>query len=182
MASSASEKLTLIFDRDKRMKSLSRLVSAASGRFNLPIDEWCEEARLLHKQRTVKLLKASDAKFARKLAEAVINETAVRSRLTEMLAQTTTVSRLLKDYLVACEDYLSTEYNQELASVLRTVKDRERFINVYMRSYWKLLASMDNFIAEVQYYVTDIDKAGYGTRVISDVFIAVFKAEGRIDI
>ena len=182
MALSATERLTEMFDKNRKIRALSNLVSAERGRFNLPIDDWREEARLLHKQRTVKNLNPSSATFARQLANAVVNETAVRSRLTEMLAQTTNVSRLLKDYLSAVEGYLITNYASELSSVLKTVKDRERFVEVYMREYWKLLAGMENFLAELQFYVTDIDKAGYGTRVISDVFIAVFKAEGRVDL
>lgn len=181
MAYSPEDTLRSYLEKDKRVRSFKRLVSA-DGKFALPIADWRAEARLLHSMRQVKNLSASSANFGRKMITATVNESGTRSRLTEMLAQASSVSNLFKDYLAALEDYIFVTYPTELAAVFKTAKDRERFVDHYLRPQHKLHFEVQDFIEEISLYITDIDKSGYSIKAIAEVFTAIFKAEGRVDV
>jgi hypothetical protein len=90
MAKSPEQMVRAIIKKDKRYKRFDELC-ATNTDWHIPYDEWRLECRSLHSGRKVKRLKTSSARFARQLVSAVANETAVRSRLTEMLVQCTTV-------------------------------------------------------------------------------------------
>jgi hypothetical protein len=166
---------------DKRFVKFRDLVAADSA-LRLPIDEWRQEARLLFGSRTVKKLSGSSPNFARKLVKAQAMETAARGRFTEMLVQTNTVHRKLKQHIEALTDWLTVEYSYEVAQVCKTAKEREALIANTMRVYIKLMDDTENFLQELNFYIKDIDQAGYGIRAMADVFGAIFKAEGRVDL
>lgn len=167
--------------KDARFKKFRDLVSA-DDRLRIPIDEWRQEARLIHGGRTVKKLSEKSPNFARNLVKAQANETAARGRFTEMLVQTNTVHRKLKQHLESLEDWLTVEYSYEVSQVCKTAKERESLISNTLRTYIKLTDDTENFLQELNYYIKDIDQAGYGIRAMADVFGAIFKAEGRVDL
>lgn len=167
--------------KDSRYVTFRALIDADS-KFELPLDDWREEARLLHKSRTVKKLSGSNTNFARSLVKAAAQEASVRSRFTEMLVQTNTAHRQLKQHLEALFDWLTVQYSYELSQVGKTVKEREAFVTNTLRPYYKLMDNSDNFLQELAFYIKDIDQAGYSIRAMADVFGAIFKAEGRVDL
>ena len=173
--------LRRIISSDKRFVSFKDLVDC-DNRFSLPIDEWRTEANLLHGQRQVKKLSHKDPQFARKLIAAVTTEVGARSRLCEMLSRSITVNKLYKDYIEALKDHMSITYSQQLASALKTAKEREQFVNKILSRYSRQRLEIECFVDELNIYIQDIDKAGYGVKAMADVFIAVFRAEGRVDI
>lgn len=178
---SPEDALRTYLEKDSRVKHFKKLVSS-DGKFALPIADWRTEARLLHSRRQVKTLSPTSASFGRKMIAATVNESATRSRLTEMLAQASSVSNLFKDYFSALEDYIFVTYASSLAAAFKTAKDRERFVDHYLRPQHKMHFEVEDFIDEISLYITDIDKSGYSIKAIAEVFTAIFKAEGRVDV
>ena len=179
-ALSPDERLLAKFDKDPRVQSF-RTIVGVDKKLDLPLETWRGESRTLHRTRTVSKLTPSSAKLGRNIISAVVTENAARSRMTEMLVEASRVNRLYLRYLDALTDYLSVEYGTELSALCKTIKERERFVTVYLEDYISYRQDVEDFITELQYYITDIDKAGYGIKAMSEVFTAVFRAEGRVD-
>ena len=180
MAKTPEQMVRAIIKKDKRYKRFDELC-ATNTDWHIPYDEWRLECRSLHSGRKVKRLKTSSAKFARQLVSAVANETAVRSRLTEMLVQCTTVHAQISRHLDALTDWLTIEYAQEMSRVAKTIKEREAFVNDLMAAHRKQMFEVGNLIEEVKFYIQDIDKTGYAVKAMAEVFTAIYRTEGRVD-
>ena len=174
------DRLRSKLQKDARFKNFCNIVDVDT-KLDLPLADWRTESRLLHRSRKVSKLSAGSSRFGRNLIEAVTQENAARSRMTEMLVEATRVNKLYSRYISALTDYFSVEYAQDLASVCKTLKERERFTTVFLEDYIDYQQDVEDFISELQFYITDIDKAGYGIKAMSEVFTAIFRAEGRVD-
>ncbi len=170
---------------DERVQSLNNLFTLDKA-YHIDIDGFRADARMLHKMRPLRKLDGDNAiegrGFAKKLVKAVATEVANRGSLTEMLTQAQSVRYRLRKHLESLEEYLLVTYGIEISAAHKTVKDRDAFISTQLRTYFKHLDEVDNLVAELEYYITDIDKAGYSVRAMTDIFRAVFVTEGRADL
>ena len=164
----------------KRYKGMLDLY-ATDERFSLPVDSFVQEARTMFKMRKFRQLNVDDPKFTRRFAESIIQDQSYRSRMTEMLTQCYASKRALDRLLDVFHDYALVEFAKDLR-VLGTQKERDALINTLLNRFQKYTSSLDAFIQEVDYYVKDIDKAGYTAKNIAEVYAIVFKKEGSIPV
>ena len=135
----------------------------------------------MFKMRKFRQLNVDDPKFTRRFAESIIQDQSYRSRMTEMLTQCYASKRALDRLLDVFHDYAIVEFAKDLR-VLGTQKERDALINTLLNRFQKYTSSLDAFIQEVDYYVKDIDKAGYTAKNIAEVYAIVFKKEGSIPV
>lgn len=170
---------------DERVQSLKSLFTLDKT-YHLDIESFRDDARMLHKMRPIRKLDGEHAiegrGFAKSLVKAVATEVSNRGALTEMLTQAQSVKYRLKKHLDSIEEYLLITYGVEISAAHKTVKDRDAFISTQLRVYFKHLEEVENLVAELEYYIADIDKAGYAVRAMTDIFRAVFVTEGRTDL
>lgn len=163
--------------KDERFKQLKENLD--SPRFNIPFDTWRKELKFNHSQRTLTKLKTSDPKFGKRVIKGAQREVSTRSRAVEMKVMCTEIERSLKSALNYFEDYLLLEYASDL-KYFSTVKERQKFIQALLRPFQEHLDKVISMNAEISLYVEDIDKAGYALKSMVDVYVTIFKNEGRV--
>ena len=177
MASPEVKRIKRKIKKDDRFKALKENLD--SERFNIPFDTWRKELKFNHSQRTLTKLKTSDPKFGKKVIKSTQREMSTRSRCVEMKVMCTQIERSMKSALDYFEDYLLLEYSVELKH-FGTVKERQKFVQGLLRPFQEYLDKVISMNAEIQVYIDDIDKAGYGLKAMVDVFVTIFKTEGRV--
>jgi hypothetical protein len=76
-------------------------------------------------------------------------------------------------------DFLIIENSQRL-KIFGTIKERDRFMQAVLRNFYEYLREIETLLLEIDYMVTDIDKAGYAAKNMVDLYSVIFKNEGRI--
>lgn len=182
---SPQDKAIKVLREDERVQALSDLFKL-DKKYHIDIEGYRRDARLMHKTRTIRKLDGEQVVegrgFAKRLVSSVAIEVACRGSLTEMLTAAQSVRHRLRKHLESIEDYLLVTYNYEISLAHKTVKDRDAFISTQLSLYFKHLDEVDNLVMELEFYITDIDKAGYAVRAMTDIFRAVFATEGRTDL
>lgn len=164
----------------RRFKGMLSLFET-DERFSIPVDGYVSEVRTMFKMRKFRNLDVNDPKFTRKFAESIIQDQSYRSRMTEILTQCYASKRALDRLLDVFYDYAIVEFAKDLR-ILSTAKERESLINTILNRFQKYTISLDALIQEIDYYVKDIDKAGYTAKNIAEVYAIVFKKEGSIPV
>lgn len=163
--------------KDSRFKQMK--VNLESPRFNIPFDTWRKELKFKHGQRRLSKIKTSDANFGKKMLKAVQIETSTRSRFTEMKVMCTEIERSMKGALEYFGDYILLTYGSDL-KIFGTVKERQKFIEGLLRPFKEYLEKLTSLSSEITLYVEDIDKAGFATKHMVDIYCVIFKNEGRV--
>ena len=172
------ERLRKKIKRDPKYQAIAN-VFQTDERFQIPVEGYVTEVRTMFKMRKFRSLDVNSPTFMRRFAEAIIQDQSYRSRMTEMLTQCFAAKRSLDRMLDIFGDYVLVEYSPEL-KMMSTAKERDAFIKGMTRRFEKYSAAIDGFLQEVEYYVKDIDKAGYSAKNIAEVYAIVFKKEGNI--
>ncbi len=172
------QRLRIKIRENKRYLGITN-VFQTDERFSISVDKYTEEVRTMFKLRKFRSLDVNSPKFTRQFAEAIIQDQSYRSRMTEMLTQCHSAKRALDRLVDVFYDYAIVEYAADL-KIFGTQKEREAFLNTMMKKFKKYTDDLDTFIVETDYYIKDIDKAGYSAKNIAEVYAIVFKKEGNI--
>ena len=162
----------------KRYKGMIDIMET-DERFQIPVGGYTNEIRTMFKMRKFRSLNVNDPVFTRKFAESIIQDQSYRSRITEMLTQCYAAKRALDRLVSIFYDYAIVEFNKDLR-ILSTQKERDSLLKTLLNRFNKYVEELDTFIQEADYYVKDIDKAGYSAKNIAEVYAIVFKREGSV--
>ncbi|QZE57379.1 hypothetical protein MPK71_gp170 [Erwinia phage pEa_SNUABM_1] len=160
---------------DKRYKKL-RDIYKTNAIFQQPLAELQDEARKLFKMRKVRTLNISDPSALNKLAESIIQDQSYRSRMTEILTNIHTASKLLNDMLERFQDYASVTYAKDLKAV-GAAKERERCVRNIMAEYYRYADSLEQLKDEIDLYIKDIDKCGFAFKALVDTMNIINQRE-----
>ncbi len=163
--------------KDKRFKEMK--ANLESPRFQISFDVWTKELKFNHLQRKVAKIKMTDPNFGKKLMKAAQREVSTRSRCVEMKVLCTEIERTMKGTLSYFGDYILLTYALDL-KVFGTVKERQMFVEGLLRPFKEYLDKVISLNSVIALYIEDIDKAGYALKNMTDIYITIFKNEGRI--
>lgn len=169
------KRIRLKVKNDKRYKKL-RDIYKTNDIFQQPLAELQDEARKLFKMRKVRTLNISDPNALNKLAESIIQDQSYRSRMTEILTNVHTASKLLNDMLERFQDYASVTYAKDLKAV-GAAKERERCIRNIMAEYYRYADSLEQLKDEIDLYIKDIDKCGFAFKALVDTMNIINQRE-----
>ena len=169
------KRIRLKVKNDKRYKKL-RDIYKTNDIFQQPLAELQDEARKLFKMRKVRTLNISDPSALNKLAESIIQDQSYRSRMTEILTNIHTASKLLNDMLERFQDYASVTYAKDLKAV-GAAKERERCVRNIMAEYYRYADQLELLKEELDLYIKDIDKCGFAYRALVDTMNIINQRE-----
>lgn len=161
--------------KDRRVKKLDTAF-ADLHEFNLPIRALYEEVESIHKVRKTRTLDRHSDTFTHDVVEGLLDDTAKRARLTEILVMCVKVLSNLKDTLGSLEGYMIIEYATELRSI-PTKGERTNFLSHHVLSkFHKYVGRVERIKAMTELVMVDIDKASYA---YSNLMKAIQLAAGR---
>lgn len=162
---------------DSRFKKLKN-VYHTNKVFDLPIDSYRADMQGLFKLRKFRDLDTRSPTFIQDLNEAYALDLSYRSRMTETIAAFND-ARMYMDRLVdAFTDYVYSAYANDL-KIVGAAKERERFIATIMRPMLDYKAQLERACAEIDLYIKDIDKAGFGATSMANTQVMMTKNGGR---
>lgn len=148
--------------------------------FQLPIEEMHKEILTTHKTRSIRRLNTRANDFIDKVVEAAAGDINSRGRLTEIMVVALKASRQLKLAIETLSDYLIAKYGDNLRRVASTKGERDKFIETLLRDFVNYVAKADTLREAAALVITDIDKDGYGLRVIVDTLRITNKSENQL--
>jgi hypothetical protein len=163
---------------DKRYKRLEAHL-AELPLYQIPTDKYLTEIENLHKSRNVRYLSAGQPKFIESLVEASLKEQATRSRLVEISVTCLKAIRALERATENLSDYCLLTYS-DIIKFARTKDERVRIINLVLRPFHKFLNEVETLKATCDLVIQDIDKSGYGLKLVVDAHIAATRPERNI--
>lgn len=148
--------------KDKRLRRLLKTVD--KGLYDYPFDKVLKEAQELHQDAAVRKLssKALRRGGADKLLKANTQTQTYRSRITEMLSQSSQFRNNLRDEVKYLTDYLQDRYGDSIEG--RTKEERQRPINVALEPVMRLLGKYDSLIETLRLILADFDQAYWSIR------------------
>lgn len=151
---------------DTRYKKIRKLFKH-EDLYQLPLDEYSREVDDLFAIRKVRSITINAPNALDKLAESIVQDQSSRSRMTEILAILTASHKDLNDLLSRFQDYVAVAYANDL-KVLSTAKERERCVKNIMAEYYRYSDNLSTLIGKIDFFIKDIDKAGYAFKSLVD--------------
>ena len=148
--------------------------------FQLPIEDMHKDILTTHKTRTIRRLNTRANDFIDKVVEAAAGDINSRGRLTEIMVVSLKASRQLKLAIETLSDYLVSQYGDRLRRIASTKGERDKFIETLLRDFINYVAKADTLREAAAMVIADIDKDGYGLRVIVDTLRITNKYEGQL--
>lgn len=147
---------------DKKFKRFKAAVEK-NPNLTLPFDDLHEELERMQRTRGVRSLNRKDKSFTGNVVDAMLQDQSYRSRCTEILASTISISGTFQETLTNLRDYLIIEYGSRMP--VRTNKDEKRqFMENILRPFFRYLYKVEQLKEHARYIITDIDQAGYTYR------------------
>jgi hypothetical protein len=162
---------------DPRFKKIRSIVKT-NRVFNFSVVDYQEEAARMFKMRRFRDLDTDSATFIRDLNKAYSQDLSYRSRMTEMYVACNSARGYLNRLLSAFYDYAIMEYYSDLKSV-GTAEERKRFLSSILRTQQDLIQSYDMVCEELDFYMKDIDKCGFGATSMANTQVMLSKNGGR---
>lgn len=160
-----------------RYKKFAALVRT-ERMFDIPFEKYRADIRNLFALRKFRSLDTSKPTFIHDLNTAYVQDLSYRSTMTEMLATATAARIRMTRLLDALEFYLHSKYAQDLKAV-GAAKERERFIMSVLRKHYDFLSNVEILISEIDLYIKDIDKSGFGATSMANTQVILSKNGGR---
>lgn len=160
---------------DKRYKSIRSLFKT-SDLFQLPVADYRDEVRSLFKMLKFRSLSVTKSKALDNLAEAVVQNQAYRSRMTEIYAHLTESTRTLDRLLERFMDYATVTYARDLKNV-GAARERTSAVRASMETYYKYADEARFLMEEIDLYLKDIDKAGFAAKALVDTLALINQRE-----
>lgn len=162
----------------KRYKALHQ-VFTTSSLFKVTVDEYRSEIRNLFKTRRFRALSTTSTNFDRDFQAAIIQDQSYRSRMVEITAEVGRARRALDNHIEKFIEYAAVTFASDLKAV-GAAKERERFLNSIARRYVDYGAELQNLAEEIDFYVKDIDKAGYAAKNLVEVLSILYHRDGSL--
>lgn len=143
---------------DPAYAKLKALAETIRGAVDLDVLE--KEAKRLHTARPSRNLYKSNM-TPTLLWQALATDMSNRARLIEVNASVFKQSQLLEAATNHVRLYLSTQYKEDIDDEARTVAAKKQYLDNVMSLATKQIAEMKAFCELIQFYVKDIDQAGY---------------------
>lgn len=146
----------------RRDDKLRRFKKAFDSNPDLVIDYQAlhDELTRLHKTRSVRSLRRKSRGFTDDIVDAMIQDTSIRARCTEILGSCVRINGHINDTLNNLRDYLLVEYNDSLR-IVGTVKERQSIVESVLRPFYETLDKLEQLRSHARLIVEDIDKASY---------------------
>lgn len=148
--------------------------------YQLPIENMHKEIMTTHKTRSIRRLNTRANDFIDKVVEAAAGDINARGRLTEIMVAALKASRSLKLAIETLSDYIIGKYGDKLRRIASTKGERDKFIEGIMRQFINYAAKADTLREAATLVITDIDKDGYGLRIIVDTMRIHNKPESQL--
>ncbi len=148
--------------------------------YQLPLEEMHKEILTTHKTRSIRRLNTRANDFIDKVIEAAAGDINARGRLTEIMVAALKASRSLKLAIETLSDYIVSKYGDKLRRVASTKGERDKFIEGILRQFINYTAKTDCLREAAVLVITDIDKDGYGLRIIVDTMRIHNKPESQL--
>jgi hypothetical protein len=171
--------MSLISDirADSEYKKFKLIVQKVRERLNIDKDR--SEALSMHAGRTSRRLHGTKQYSPKSLIDASLNDLACRARLVEIRVQCSIQTDLLQDAVKAIKHYITTEFVDELAEY-KTVGQRNSLIDRVVASAISTQGEAQALIKLLDDLITDIDKASYSLRLMSDALKLIMEKPGQI--
>lgn len=168
----------------KKIKSHPRFtalqkVFRTSSLFKVTIEEHRREIRDLFKMRRFRTLSTSSNNFDKEFIAALVQDQSYRSRMVEITAEVGRARRALQNHIDKFVEFAAVAYAQDL-KVVGAAKERERFLNGIVRRYVDYGEDLANLIEEMDYYIKDIDKAGYAAKNLVEILSIQYRRDGAL--
>lgn len=145
--------------------------------YNIPVETYLEEAKTRFIARKFRRLDANDVTILEKITEAAIEDSVLRSRLTEMLVLCEQAKKSIGGLLDRYENYALIEHGTSIRRIVTTKDERKEFIRGILEDYYRYLSDVEVFSEQLKLLITDLDKAGYQLKHIIDAQRLVYRPE-----
>lgn len=162
---------------DPRFKKIRSIVKT-NQMFRFSVQDYRSEAANMFRLRRFRDLDTDSVSFIKDLNKAYSQDLSYRSRMTEMYVACNSARGLLNRLLTAFYDYAIIEYYADLKSV-GTAEERKRFLSSILRTQQDLISEYDLMCEELDFYMKDIDKCGFGATSMANTQVMLSKNGGR---
>lgn len=164
--------------QDPKYKRLKRALEELPV-FRVPLEEITDELKFIQSSRKIRALRVSNPKFHTELIEAVLLDQSNRSRITEILIDCTAARSSIDRAITSFKDYALIEYC-DLLKMFSTKAERLTFVEGVLRTFITFIQRIEELERKCRYVIEDIDKAGYSTKHIVDVWKTVYVTERQV--
>lgn len=178
MASSDVKALRKKIKGSKRYLKLREILEDNEiEQYNIPVETYLSEAKQRFFARKFRKLDANSVRILDELTAAGMEDSALRSRLTEMLVLCEQAKKSIGGLLDRYENAALIEHGTSLRRIVTTKEERKEFIRGILEDYISYLRDVETFSEQLKLLITDIDKAGYQMKNIIDAQRLVYRPE-----
>ncbi len=178
MANSDIKALRKLIKSSKRYKRLRGILTDNEiEQYNIPVESYLQEATSRFYSRKFRKLDANAVHILNNITEAAMEDSALRSRLTEMLIVCEQARKSIGGLLDRYENAAMIEHGTSLRRIVTTKDERKEFIRGILEDYIKYLTDVETLSEQIKLLIIDIDKAGYQLKNIIDAQRLVHRPE-----
>lgn len=144
------------------------------------MERYIAELEDMHRSRSVRTLNTkmlSSGKIQTKLTEAIIQNTALRSRVVEIKMRCFKIAKTLEDHAFNLKTYLKVEYGALLNTEFKTVADKNTAVEFPLENLRRYSQKLQMIISLADMVVNDIDQSSWAIKSIIDVLNINVKKE-----
>lgn len=156
--------------QDPDYRKLKRLLK--NGAFKLDVAARIDEIKRLHATRVVRTLKYTEIvkEKQKQLITASLDNTATRSRATEIKMECTEISSTLEEHLSALVKHLKATYASQLrASGYKALQAQDDAVKHMLRDAYAVLRSMERITKICDLLIVDVDQAAHSLTLVKNV-------------
>jgi hypothetical protein len=175
MTTSATNSLKDSLRESSEYQTFTRIVKTV--RATLIIDKILKEAEFLHQNRKSRSLHARKLS-ALDLQEAILNDMANRSRLTELRSLLSRQYELLGTAIETIKRHIRFHHRDDVDELAPKVGDKTALIDMILQSPLKTKSEIAGASEVLDIYIKDIDQAGYALRNSVDLLKLILDRRG----
>lgn len=178
MASSDIKALRKTIKSSKRYKRLKAILDDNSiEQYNIPVETYLSEATSRFYARKFRKLDANDVHILDQLTASAIEDSVLRSRLTEMLIVCEQAKKSIGGLLERYENAALIEHGTSLRRIVTTKDERKEFVRSILEDYVKYAREVETLGDQLKLLIIDLDKTGYQLKNIIDAQRLVYRPE-----
>lgn len=160
----------------KDYRKFRKIVSEVESRLSIEKDQ--AEAIALHNGRTSRKLHGGKQYSPKAIIDAASTDLSARSRLVEIRVKCTNQIDILHDACKAMKNSMLSNFNSQIKARYTTVGDRNAFLDTMIASALEVEHEGKAMIKMLDDLISDIDKASYQIRAITDALQLLSGSKG----
>jgi hypothetical protein len=155
-------------ESDKKVRRF--IAQVKQGNYYIDTDALMIEIQEMHSARFTRALTTTAVikKFQTSFIDSVLQNSAFRSRATEIKMKCTRIIIEIDKKLPIIKKYIKARYSEELRAQFSTQADRDSYVDVVLQTAVKTKSHLEGVIRYADMFIADLDSNGWSLKYILD--------------